>query len=67
MYYVEDDDVPQYFPKQDKVKPLWEDDANKLGGKWVVFMDKKKLIDASTNVADLWMKTVGYNVNHSHS
>eukprot|EP00047_Mylnosiga_fluctuans_P002438 m.224537 g.224537 ORF g.224537 m.224537 type:complete len:243 (+) comp11105_c0_seq1:1-729(+) len=39
---------------KENVKPLWEDEANKLGGKWVVVLGKGSRFD----VSDLWMKTM---------
>ena len=43
---------------QEHVKPLWEDEANVKGGKWVVILQKSVILPAKVDVADLWMKTV---------
>jgi len=39
-----------YHMFKDKIKPMWEDDANKKGGKWVVTLSKE---DAA-RIDDLW-------------
>lgn len=38
---------------QEGIKPLWEDDANKHGGKWVVALQK-----GHANIAEMWLNTV---------
>ena len=35
------------------IKPMWEDDANRRGGKWIVYFDKKHRIGGNPEVSDV--------------
>ena len=43
------------YLKQDGIQPMWEDDSNKDGGRWLINLEKNK---RSTYLDDFWLETV---------
>ncbi len=41
---------------QEGIRPIWEDEHNRAGGRWLVNFDKKERSDCLDNC---WMETVG--------
>lgn len=40
------------------IKPMWEDDANRRGGKWIVNFDKKQRIGGNPEVDNFWLDVI---------
>lgn len=38
------------------IQPMWEDEANKRGGRWIANVDSKQ----NSPLNDLWLNVVGY-------
>ena len=56
-----DDHVVAFFIFQDGIQPMWEDDRNKRGGRWLINLDKKQ---RHTVLDSFWLETVGiYSAN----
>ncbi|EJW03691.1 hypothetical protein EDEG_00179 [Edhazardia aedis USNM 41457] len=49
-----------HFFRED-ILPMWEDDANVNGGKWVLEFSKEETVDERIN--DIWKKTVAFCVS----
>lgn len=43
------------FNTQDGIKPMWEDDRNKLGGRWLMTLNKQQ---RHNDLDRYWMETV---------
>jgi len=41
---------------QEGIQPMWEDERNKLGGRWLVNLDKRK---RGVELDRFWLETVG--------
>lgn len=41
--------------RQDGIKPMWEDDRNKLGGRWLMTLNKQQ---RHNDLDRYWMETV---------
>eukprot|EP00866_Antonospora_locustae_P001720 jgi/Antlo1/1720/1871 len=48
-----------HFFRED-IRPAWEDEKNKEGGKWILEFNKA---DTSANIQEVWMKTVALCVS----
>ena len=46
---------------QDGIQPMWEDDKNKKGGRWLINLDKKK---RHLELDAFWLETVSKMTNH---
>jgi len=44
-----------YFVFKDGIKPMWEDDKNRQGGRWLINFDKRS---ARFNLDTLWLETL---------
>ena len=42
-------------PLQEGVQPMWEDDMNKTGGRWLINLEKKQRM---TDLDNFWLETV---------
>lgn len=42
---------------QDGIKPMWEDDRNKLGGRWLMTLNKQQ---RHNDLDRYWMETVSF-------
>lgn len=47
------------FVSQDGIKPMWEDDRNKLGGRWLMTLSKQQ---RHNDLDRYWMETVSCGV-----
>lgn len=43
------------YVSQDGIKPMWEDDRNKLGGRWLMTLSKQQ---RHNDLDRYWMETV---------
>ena len=58
MHFLEKENkiiCPTALVFQEGVKPMWEDDKNKTGGRWLVSFDKKS---KPTEIDRCWLETV---------
>ena len=50
--------IPLPFPFQDGIEPMWEDERNKMGGRWLLNIEKRKGDDRKEILNNCWMETV---------
>ena len=50
--------IPLPLPFQDGIEPMWEDERNKMGGRWLLNIEKRKGDDRKEIMNNCWMETV---------
>ena len=44
---------------QDGIQPMWEDDRNRRGGRWLVNLNKQQ---RNSDLDNFWLETVSINI-----
>ena len=57
MGYNNPDNRTKMF--QEGIKPMWEDERNKKGGRWLINLDKKQRASCLDN---FWLEVVSFSI-----